>query len=65
MVREQGRSVAAAAHDLNISVRTATRFLAAFRDTGSEYDYDPDMWNRHRDNVMDNPQLREAVFSTV
>jgi len=65
MVREQGRSVAAAAHDLTISMRSATRCWDIFRDTGSEYHYDPAMWNYHGDNRMDDPQLREAVLSTV
>jgi len=64
MVREQGRSVAAAAHDLNVSLRSASRFLAYYRDTG-DYHYDPARWNRHEDNTMDNPQLREAVLAAV
>jgi len=65
MVREQGRSVAAAAHDLNTSVRSETRCWAIFLDTGSEYHYDPAMWNCHSENRMDDPQLRDAVLSTV
>jgi len=64
MVREQGRSVAAAAHDLNVSLRSASRFLAYNRDT-ADYYYDPARWNRHEDNVMEHPQLREAVLTAV
>ena len=65
MVREQGRSVASAARDLNISVRSATRFLTYFRDTGGEHHYDPAQWNRHSDNLHDDPWLRDAVLSAV
>jgi len=65
MVREQGRSVASAARDLNISVRSATRFLTYFRDTGGEFHYDPAQWNRHSDNLHDDPWLRDAVLSAV
>ena len=35
MVLEQGRSVAAAAEDLKLSERSASRFLAYYRDTGA------------------------------
>jgi len=65
MVRQQGRSFAAAAHDLSISVRSATRSWAYSGDTGCEYNYDLALWSRHRDNFMDDPQLRQAVRSTV
>lgn len=65
MVLEQGRSVAAAAKDLNMSVRSATRFLTYFRDTGGDLHYDPARWNRHHDNLTDDPQLRDAVLTVV
>jgi len=65
MVRQEGRGVAAAARDLRIYVRSATRFLVYFRDTRGDFHYDPDQWNRHFDNRADDPQLREAVLSTV
>ncbi|KAK1868970.1 hypothetical protein I4F81_011452 [Pyropia yezoensis] len=65
MVREEGSSVAAAASDLNLSVRSATRYLGYFRDTGGEFHCDPARWNRHYDNLRDDPQLREAVLETV
>jgi len=65
MVRQEGRGVAAAARDLRIYVRSATRFLVYFRDTGGDFHYDPDQWNRHFNNRADDPQLREAVLSTV
>jgi len=65
MVREDGRSVAAAARDPRISIRSATRFLRYFLDTGGDFHYDPGQWNRHFDNSADDPQLRDAVLSTV
>jgi len=65
MVREQGRSVASDARDLSISVRSATRFLTYFRDTGGEVHYDPDRWNRHHDNLNDDQQPRDAVLFVV
>jgi len=65
MVREQGRSVASAGRDLNISVHSATHFLTNFRDTSSEFHYDPAQWNRRSDNLRDDPRLRDAVLSAV
>jgi len=65
VVRDQGLSVTAAAYDLNVSVRSATLFLVYISDTGDEYHYEPAMWNRNRDNLTDDPQLREAVLLTV
>jgi len=65
MVRVEGRSVVSAARDLNMSVRSATRFLAYFRDTGREFHHNPAQWNRHSDNLAEDPQLREAVLATV
>jgi len=65
MVREQGRTVASAARDLNISVRSATRFLKYFRDTGGEFHYDLAQWNRPSDNLRDDPRLRDAALSAV
>jgi len=64
MVREQGRCVAAAALDLSVSLRSASRFLAYYRDTGDHH-YDPARWNRHEDNTMEDPQLRKAVLIAV
>jgi len=65
MVREDGLSVAAAARDLRIAVRSATRFLRYFLETGGDFHYDPAQWNRHLDNSADDVQLRDAVLSTV
>jgi len=65
MVRVEGHSVASAARDFNMSVRSATRFLAYFRDTGGEFHNNPAQWNRHSDNLADDPYLREAVLATV
>jgi len=65
MVREDGRSVAAAARGLRISVRSATRFLCFFLDTGGDFHYDPGQCSRHFDNSADDPQLRDVVLSTV
>jgi len=65
MVREDDRSDAAAARDLLISLRSATRFLRYFMDNGGDFHYDPGQWNRHFDNSADDPQLRDAVLSTV
>jgi len=39
--------------------------LAFLRDTGDDYHYDPAMWNRHRDNLTDDPQLGEAARMTL
>jgi len=65
MVREDDRSVAAAARDLRISVRSATRFLRYFLETGGDFHCDPAQWNRHFDNSADDLQLRDAVLSTA
>jgi len=53
MVREDSRSVAAAARDVRISVRSAPHFLRYFLDTGGDWHYDPARWNRHRDSSAD------------
>jgi len=65
VARKQARSVASAARDLNISVRSATRCLPYFRDTGGEFHYDPAQWNRHSYDLRDDPGMREAVLSAV
>jgi len=65
MVRVEGGSVASAARDFNVSVRSATRFLAYSRDTGCKFHNNPAQWNRHSDNLADDPYLREAVLATV
>jgi len=65
MVLEQGRGVAAAAHDLNMSVRSASRFLGFYRDTGGDLLYDLVNLNRHLNKLADDPQLREAVLAAV
>jgi len=65
MVLEHGRGVVAAAHDLNKSVRSASRFLGYYCDTGGDFHYDPANWNRHFDDLADDPQLRDAVLSAV
>jgi len=65
MVLEHGRGVVPAAHDLNKSVRSASRFLGYYCDTGGDFHYDPANWNRHFDDLADDPQLRDAVLSAV
>jgi len=65
MVCVEGRNVVSAARDLNMSMRSATRILAYFRDTGCEFHHNPVQWNRHFDNLADDPQIREAVLATV
>jgi len=48
-----------------MSVRSASRFLGYYRDTGGNSHYDPVNWNRHLNNLADDPQLRDAVLSAV
>ena len=38
--------------------------MAYYRDNG-DYHYNPARWNRHYENMMDDPQLREAVLTAV
>jgi len=45
MVRVEGRSVASAARDVNMSVRLATRLLEDSRDMGGEFYHNPAQWN--------------------
>jgi len=65
MVLVDGTNVAAASRYLGLSVRWVSRYLAYFRDTGGELHYAPDRWNRHADNVCDDPWLRAAVLTAV
>ena len=65
MVVVDGKSVACAARHLRVSERSARRFLAYFWQTGGDFHYDPERWNRHADNVVDNPTLRDAVLKAV
>jgi len=60
-----GKSVACAARHLRVSERSARRFLAYFWQTGGDFHYDPERWNRHADDVVDNPTLRDAVLKAV
>jgi len=60
-----GKSVACAARHLRVSVKSARRFLAYFWQTGGDFHYDPERWNWHADNVVDNPTLRDAVLKAV
>ena len=65
MVLVEGTTVAAASRSLGLSVRSASRYLGYFSDTGGELHYAPDWWNRHADNVSDDPWLRAAVLTAV
>jgi len=65
MVLDQDRGDAAVAHDLNMSVRSASRFLGYGRDTVGDFHYGIVNWNRHFDNLADDPQLRDAVLSAI
>jgi len=65
MVLVEGTTVAAASRSLGLSVRSASRYLGYFRDTGDELHYAPDRWNRHADNVGDDPWLRAAALTAV
>jgi len=65
MVRKDGCSVTATARDRGISVWSTTCFLRNFLDLGGGFYNDPAQWNRHLDNSADDPQLRDAVLSTV
>eukprot|EP00170_Pyropia_yezoensis_P003716 contig_15583_g3727 len=48
-----------------MSRRSASRFLKYYEETGGSVHYDPAMWNRHADNVMDDAAVKEAVLSAV
>jgi len=65
MVVVDGKSVACAARHLRVSKRSARRFLASFWQTGGDFHYDPERWNRPADNVVDDPTLRDAVLNAV
>ena len=65
MVILDGKSVACAALHLRDSERSAGRFLAYFWQTGGKFLYDPERSNRHADNVVDHPTLRDAFLKTV
>jgi len=57
--------VAAVSWSLALSVRSASRYLGYFRDTGGELHYAPNRWNGHAVNVGDDPWLRAAVLTAV
>jgi len=65
MVVVDGKGVACAARHLRVSERSARRFLAYLWETGGEFHYDPERWNRHAYNIVDNPTLRDAVLKAV
>jgi len=60
-----GKSVACAARHLRFSERSARRFLAYFWQTGGDFHYDSEWWNRHAENVVDDPTLRDSVLKAV
>jgi len=51
MVLVEGTTAAAASRSLSLSVRSASRYLGYFLDTGGALHYAPDRWNRHADNA--------------
>ena len=63
MVLVEGTTVAAASRSLGLSVRSVSRYLGCFRDTGGELHYAPNRWNHHADNVCDDPWLCAAVLT--
>eukprot|EP00170_Pyropia_yezoensis_P003613 contig_15108_g3623 len=63
MVLHDNVPVARAAQSLGMSRRSASRFLKYYEETGGSVHYDPAMWNRHADNVMDDAAVKEAVLS--
>jgi len=65
MVCLDGKNVTDAAHCLRLSERSARRFLRYFMESGGEFHHDPEQWNRHANNVEDDPTLRDAVLSAV
>jgi len=65
MVCLDGKNVTDAAHYLRLSERSARRFLRYFMESGGEFHHDPEQWNRHAENVEDDPTLRDAVLSAV
>jgi len=65
MVCHDGKSIMKPAYCLCFSERLARRFLGYFMDSGGEFHHDPEQWNRHADNFLDNPTLCNAVLSTV
>jgi len=65
MVLAGGTTVAAASRSLCLSVRSASRYLGYFRDSGGELHYGQNRWNHHADNVSDDSWLRTAVLTAV
>jgi len=65
MVCLNGKNVTDAANSLRLSERSTRRFLHYFTESGGEFHHDPEQWNRHADNVKDDPTLRDAVLSAV
>eukprot|EP00170_Pyropia_yezoensis_P002558 contig_10748_g2562 len=65
MVLHDNVPVARASQSLGMSRRSASRFLKYYEETGGSVHYDPAMWNRHADNVMDDAAVKEAVLSAV
>ncbi|KAK1858805.1 hypothetical protein I4F81_001405 [Pyropia yezoensis] len=65
MVLHDNIPVSRAAQSLGMSRRSASRFLKYYEETGGSVHYDPAMWNRHADNVMDDETVKEAVLSAV
>jgi len=65
MMVVDGMSVACASRHLPVSKRSVRRFLAYFWQTGGDFHYDPERWNRPADNVVDDPTLRDAVLNAV
>lgn len=65
MVMVDRMSVAAVSRSLRMPCRSVERFVAYYRETGGSLHYDPDRWNRHHDNCLDDDDLRDVVLAVV
>lgn len=65
MVLEKNVRVATVYKQLDVSLRSASRFIVYIRDAGGALHRKPLRWNRHSDKAMDRPELRYAVLATV
>lgn len=58
MVLEYGVPVKTAGAQLRMSRRSASRFLSYFEETGRAVHYNPDTWNRRKDNLQDDEAVK-------
>lgn len=56
---------AAVSRSLRMRRRCVERFMAYYRQTGGFLDNDPERWNRHRDNYLDDDDFRDVVLAVV